>query len=147
MDNYILDTDTLIHLYAGHPRVAERLRTVDDPDVGTPIITKLELLRGRIDFVLKASAGAEILRAQELFVRTEELLAQIAVVPFTQASAEHFERLRAGRVFRKVGHADLLIASIVLGNRATLVTRNVRRFKQIPGLLTGIGLIDSFLSM
>jgi len=131
---HILDTDTLTHLHAGHPRVIEHLRTVDDSDVGTTIITKLEILRGRIDFVLKASTGADILRAQDLFTRTDELLAQIAIVSFTQAAAEHFERLRAQSKFRKIGHADLLIASIVLSNRATLVTRNMRHFKQIPGM-------------
>jgi tRNA(fMet)-specific endonuclease VapC len=35
---------------------------------------------------------------------------------------------------RKIGRADLLIASVTLANRATLVTRNTRHFKQVPGL-------------
>lgn len=62
---HLLDTDTLTYLYAGHPRVIERLRSLDDPDVGTSIITKIELLRGRMEFVLKATTGTELLRAQE----------------------------------------------------------------------------------
>ena len=41
---HLLDPDTLTHLHAGHPRVIERLRELDDPDVGTTIITKIELL-------------------------------------------------------------------------------------------------------
>ena len=36
---YLFDTDTLTHLYGGQPNVVERLRTVDDPDVGITIIT------------------------------------------------------------------------------------------------------------
>jgi len=36
---------------------------------------------------------------------------------------------------KKVGRADLLIAAIALAHRATLVTRNVRDFQQIPGLI------------
>ena len=44
---HLLDTDTLTHLHAGHARVVEHLRIVDDPDVGTTIITKIELLRER----------------------------------------------------------------------------------------------------
>jgi tRNA(fMet)-specific endonuclease VapC len=34
----------------------------------------------------------------------------------------------------KIGRADMLIASIYLANRAVLVTRNVKHFKQFPDL-------------
>jgi tRNA(fMet)-specific endonuclease VapC len=131
---HLLDTDTLTHLHAGHPQVAAHIRTVDDPLVGTTIITKSELLRGRIDFILKAATGVELLRAQQWFTRTEELLAQILIIPFDETAAIHFDRLRINKTYRKVGRADLLIASIVLANQATLVTRNVRHFRQIHGL-------------
>jgi tRNA(fMet)-specific endonuclease VapC len=92
------------------------------------------LLRGRIDFLLKAATGAELLRAQQWFLRTEELLAQILIVPFDEAAAKQFDRLRANKAYRKVGRADLLIASIGLANQATLVTCNVRHFRQIHGI-------------
>jgi tRNA(fMet)-specific endonuclease VapC len=59
---HLLDTDTLTHLHADHPKVVERLRALDDPDAGTTIITKIELLRGRMDFLQKAATGAELLR-------------------------------------------------------------------------------------
>ena len=131
---HLLDTDTLTYLHAGHPRVLKRLRELTDPDVGTTIITKIELLRGRFDFVLKAATGDELLRAQQLLVRTEELLAQIVVVPLDKAATVQFDRLRTTKGVRKIGRADLLVASIALAHRATLVTRNVHHFKQIPGL-------------
>ena len=51
-----------------------------------------------------------------------------------QAAAE-FDRLRQSRKLRKIGRADLLIAAITLGNRATLVSRNLKDFRQVPGLL------------
>lgn len=131
---HLLDTDTLTYLHAGHPRVIKRLRELADPDVGTTIITKIELLRGRFDFVLKAATGDELLRAQQLLNRTEELLAQIVIVPLDRAATVQFDRLRATKGLRKIGRADLLVASIALAHRATLVTRNVHHFKQIPGL-------------
>jgi tRNA(fMet)-specific endonuclease VapC len=131
---HLLDTDTLTHLHAGHPQVIAHLRTADDPVVGTTIITKSELLRGRIDFLVKAATGAELLRAQQWFTRTEELLAQILIVPFDETAATEFDRMRANKAYRKIGRADLLIASIVLANQATLVTRNVRHFRQIHGI-------------
>ena len=131
---HLLDTDTLTHLHAGHPRVVERLRQLADSDVGTTIITKIELLRGRFDFLLKAATGPELLRAQRLLVRTDELLAQIPVVPMDEAAAAQFDRLRGMKRLQKIGRTDLLISSIALAHRATLVTRNVRHFKQVPGL-------------
>lgn len=131
---HLLDTDTLTHLYAGNPKVVERLRTVDDPDIGITIITKVEVLRGRIDYLLKAETGVELLKAQELLFRTEELLNKLLIVSMSQVAAEQFERLRVTPKLRKIGRADLLIASITLANRAILVTRNLRHFRQIPGI-------------
>jgi tRNA(fMet)-specific endonuclease VapC len=131
---HLLDTDTLTYVHAGHPRVVRRLRELDDPDVGTTIITKIELLRGRFEFMLKAASGTDLLRAQQLLTQTEELLAQLWVVPLDEAAAVEFDRLRAARRLRKIGRADLLIASIAIAHRATLVTRNVRHFQQVPGL-------------
>ena len=89
-----MDTDTLTHLHAGHPRVVQRLRTLDDPHVGITIITKIELLRGRYEYVLKAATGPELLRAQERLARTESLLSRILIIPFDEAAAARFDRGR-----------------------------------------------------
>jgi len=35
---------------------------------------------------------------------------------------------------KKIGRADLLVASVALANRAVLVTRNLRHFRQTPNL-------------
>ncbi|MFN8497889.1 MAG: type II toxin-antitoxin system VapC family toxin [Anaerolineae bacterium] len=131
---HLLDTDTLTHLYVGHARVIENLRAQADPDVGTTIVTRIELLRGRFDYVLKAATGGDVLRAQYLLYRTEELLAQINVVPFDEQAARRFDDMRTVAALRKIGRADLLIASIALAHDATLVTRNLRHFRQVPRL-------------
>ncbi len=99
---HVLDTDTLTHLHAGHPRVVNRLRDVDDAVVGTTVVTKSELLRGRIEFLLKAPKGADLLRAQQWLTRTEDLLAQILIVPFDENAAREFDRLRANKAYRKI---------------------------------------------
>lgn len=131
---HLLDTDTLTHLHAGHPNVIAHLHQVDDPDVGVTVITKIELLRGRFEFLLKAATGSELLKAQHWLHCTEELLAQILIFPMNPDAATHFDRLRSMKRFRKIGRADLLIACIALSHRATLVTRNERHFRQVPGL-------------
>jgi tRNA(fMet)-specific endonuclease VapC len=121
---YLLDTDTLTHLYRGNSNVVRRIEVVGDVEVGITIITKVEVLRGRIDYLLKAETGVNLLKAQELLFRTEELLDRLLIVPIGQEASLEFDRLRGISKYRKIGRADLLIASITLANRATLVTRN-----------------------
>ena len=69
-----------------------------------------------------------------MLTRTEELLEQLVVLPFDTESSRRFDLLSQQSKLRKVGRADLLIASIALGQRATLVTRNLRHFSVIPDL-------------
>jgi tRNA(fMet)-specific endonuclease VapC len=45
-----------------------------------------------------------------------------------------FERLLGIKSLRKIGRGDLSIAAITLAHKATLVTRNVKDFKLVPGL-------------
>ncbi len=57
---YLLNADTLTHLYQGHEKVVERLRQCDDPDIGVSIVTKVEVLRGRYEFLLKAGDVSQL---------------------------------------------------------------------------------------
>jgi tRNA(fMet)-specific endonuclease VapC len=131
---HLLDCDTLTHLHYGNEKVARRLDQCEDDDIGIAIVTKAEILRGRYDAVLKAADGEQLLRAQNLLHRTEELLATMILVLLDDRAAREFDRLRRRRALRKIGHADLLLASMVLANQATLVTRNLRHFRQVPNL-------------
>ncbi len=131
---YILDSDIVSLVQAGHPRVGERRGRVDPAEIATTIITRIEVLKARFEHVLKADTGAELQRAQRWLVRSEELLSQIAVLPVNAAAAAEFDRLRQVRTLRRIGRADLLIACIALSRRATLVTRNLRHFRGIPDL-------------
>jgi predicted nucleic acid-binding protein len=47
---YLLDTDTLTHLHGGNSNVVERLKSIVDTEVAITIITKVEILRGRLDY-------------------------------------------------------------------------------------------------
>ncbi|MCA9871086.1 MAG: PIN domain-containing protein [Anaerolineae bacterium] len=131
---HILDTDTLTYLHAGHSRVRQRLQELDDPEVAITVITRIEVLRGRFDFILKAATGADLLKAQRFLTRSEDLLEQIVTLPLNEQSAAEFDRLKVSGRLSKIGRADLLIASIALSYRAILVTRNIRHFSQVPGL-------------
>ena len=131
---HLLDTDILSLLQRGNARVVEALVALPDSDLAITLITKIELLRGRHDFVLKAATGEQLLRAEKWLKETELFLLKTPVIYPDTAAATQFDRLRLMKGLRKIGRADLLIASTVLANDATLVTRNVRHFKQIPDL-------------
>src|SRR5262249_1977991 len=132
---FILDTDILTHLFLGHPRVIARQQTVAASEVAITVISWIQALSGRFEFLLKAAAGEELLRAQGLLDLTRRSLASVApVFAIDEAAAREFDRLREHKKLKKIGRADLLIAAITLANRATLVTRNLKDFRLVPGL-------------
>jgi tRNA(fMet)-specific endonuclease VapC len=103
----LLDTDTFTLLTRGHQKVTER--------VG-------------------AANGEELLRAQRWLQGTEADLARLPVVPFDDAAIAEFDRLLGTKGLKKIGRGDLMIASIALVTKATLITRNLKDFRKIPGL-------------
>jgi tRNA(fMet)-specific endonuclease VapC len=129
----ILDTDTFSLLASGHPRVTARALAATDT-VTITVITRIEALQGRFAFLLRAADAEELLRAQEWLQQTDANLRLFPIIPFDAAGAAEFDRLRENKKLKKIGRADLLIASIALANRATLVTRNLKDFRQVPGL-------------
>lgn len=131
----LLDTDTVSLFHKGHPLVTERMRKVDATEsVGTTIITYAEVMRGRYEFLLKAGDEEQLRRAQAGVDSSQALLDDLLTIPVDEAAAREFERLRQDKKLKNIGRADLLIACIVLAHRATLVTRNLRHFRQVPGL-------------
>ncbi|MCY2991330.1 MAG: type II toxin-antitoxin system VapC family toxin [Planctomycetota bacterium] len=131
----LLDTDTVSLFHEGDPRVTQRVGQVQRPElVGTTVITRVEILQARFEFLLKAADGEQWQRAQHWLTESESFLADLPVTNVDGPAADQFDRLRQVKSLRKIGRADLLIASIALSRQATLVTRNLRHFRQVPGL-------------
>jgi tRNA(fMet)-specific endonuclease VapC len=128
----ILDTDTLSHLFHNHPRVLQRLDDTNDLTAIT-IVNKIELLKGRIESLIKAQTH-NLLRAQDLLGRTEFFLSSLPTLYFDAGAVEVFRELSKNSSYRKMGRADLLISSIALANQATLITRNTKDFSKIKNL-------------
>ena len=84
--------------------------------------------------ILEAENGEKLLRAQERLVETERDLRKFMILAINDAAAATFDRLKQDKKLKRIGRADLLIAAITMSNRATLVTRNLRDFRQISGL-------------
>ena len=130
----ILDTDILTLFFRGHRPVIERHQQEED-QVAITIISRIQTLQGRFAMLLKAADGAELIRAQLWLDQTVRHLAAIPrVVSIDGRVALEVDRLRQNKKLKKIGRADLVIAAITLANRATLVTRNLKDFRQVPGL-------------
>ena len=130
---YLLDTDTFSHLQTGNENIKKRLSNPNN-EFGISIVTKAEVLSGRYAFLLKAENAEILAKAQNRLSESEKLLAQFPINEFNKDSLAKFDELRQNRKYRKIGRADMLIASICLANRAVLVTRNIKHFKQFPNL-------------
>lgn len=132
---FLLDTDVYTHLRLGHPRVVARAREAADRDtVAVTIISKIDVLRGRMDALPKADDPRRMLSAQRAFLGTEEDFRTMDAVHLDETALGHFRRLNSQRGMRRIGRPGLLIACIALARDATLVTRNLRHFRLIPGL-------------
>lgn len=129
---FILDTDTLSHFLRAQGRVTERVTQASEEVVIT-LISRIEILQGRFASVLKAENGERLIQAQQRLEETERDLERFTILEVAPAAAE-FDRLREIKKLKKIGRGDLLIAAIAFAHRATLVTRNVKDFLQVPGL-------------
>jgi tRNA(fMet)-specific endonuclease VapC len=130
----LLDTDCYtLHQY-GQERILERCQTASEK-ASITIVTQIEVLRGRHESLFKAEDGDRILHAQRVLALSLQHMKQFPVVPFDDAAATTFDQLRGNKKLKKIGRGDLLIAAITLAHHATLVTRNLKDFRQVPGLL------------
>lgn len=127
---YLLDTDTLSGLIKRTPptSLVSRLAQVPPEQQFTSSITVGELVY-----------GARRLGDQgiNLASRIERLLlANLTVLSFDVDTARRYGETRAllESRGRPMGQADLMIASIALTHGLTLVTGNIRHFRQVPSL-------------
>lgn len=65
-----------------------------------------------------------------------DLLQDVAVLDFDSVSAEQFGTIRGGLLRQGivVATADLMIASVAIQHRLTLVTHNTADYRHVPGL-------------
>lgn len=130
-----LDTDVLSEILLGKAAYVQRLASIPEADRSIPVVALEEVLRGRLDAIRQAQAGRvnlSLTRAYEVFADAIEDTKTFSILPYTAAADTQFKQWRAAKI--RVGTQDLRIAAICLHHNATLVTRNARDYKQIPGL-------------
>ncbi|MBD2336510.1 type II toxin-antitoxin system VapC family toxin [Calothrix sp. FACHB-156] len=132
MTIYILDTDHLSLYGRNHPTVIARLLSAQI-QLTTTAINVEEQLRGRLAQVAEAQDGTTKSSAYQRLVETVMLLSEFNILPYDAKSYEIYQALRTQRI--RIGTQDLRIASIVLACNGILLTRNLRDFEKVPGLI------------
>jgi predicted nucleic acid-binding protein len=124
----ILDTDVLSAVVSPRcpARVAEELERAEG-QMYTTAINWAEICYG----LARHPAGVRLRERYERLV-----LPALEMLDFDTACAEVYGQLRAKQEAKgqRLGEADLMIASIALRHRLTLVSGNVRHFARIEGL-------------
>ena len=123
---FLLDTNIVIYMRRGVPRVLERLAAAGRQQVALPSLMVAELAYG-VEKSLYPERNRQTL---------ERLLLEMTVLPWTHAAMWHYARhchqLRTQG--QPIGQMDLLIAAQALAEDAILVTNNTREFERIDGL-------------
>jgi predicted nucleic acid-binding protein len=127
--SYCFDTDVISATLKPQPplQLLRRLSTVQPQHQFTTAITVGELVY-----------GARRVDRAELTAKIESVLRQAQIVlPFDTAAARTYGALRVDleRAGTPLAEPDLRIASIAVARGLTLVSRNVRHFQRVPGLV------------
>ena len=126
MTRYMLDTNIISDLIRNpQGKAAAQIARAGEANVCTSIIVAAELRYG-----CAKSGSKRLLKA------VEDLLGEIAVLPFDVPADAEYARIRSKleAAGRPIGSNDLLIAAHALATGATIVTANTDEFKRVRGL-------------
>jgi tRNA(fMet)-specific endonuclease VapC len=118
------DTDFLIAWLQNSQDALKKLEELELCQICTTAITAFELYKG----VYRSK------RKESEINRVAELLDLVEILVLDSQSARLAGRLEFEMKSHIIGESDLLIASIVLAQGETLLTRNRRHFERVPGL-------------
>lgn len=126
---YLLDTNVLSEVTRKEPNrgLLQRLNEVAARNVVTSVVCVAELRHGTSRVVHGARLWDRIVR---------EILSRIEILPLREAEAVRAGDLLAALEARgePIGMEDVWIGATALENDLTVVTRNLKHFRKIPGL-------------
>jgi len=131
----ILDTDHLTIVQQRGPeseRLVSRLDRLAPDDVATSIVSFQEQVQGWMALLNQSRDPEEIVHAYAKLDEVRRGFQKMNVLAFSEAAQECFTSLR--KQCRRLGTLDLRIAAIALTTDSTLFRRNLRDFRQVPGL-------------
>ncbi len=133
---YVLDTDhvTTLQLEAGanYERLRARLAEIPVGELVSTVVSYEEQTRGWLSYIAQARTVVHLVESYRRLALHLENWRRTPALPFDARAAAQYQRLLRSRL--RVGTMDLRIAAIVLATGSTLLTRNLRDFRQVPDL-------------
>lgn len=130
----VLDTDHLVEIDRGSAvgaALLERLQRSTEEAV-TTIISAEEQLKGWLAQNNRTRDPHRQVSAYARLQRRITFFASWRLLPFDEGAADRFREPR--RTGMRVATMGLKIACITMSNEATLLSRNIKDFRQVPGL-------------
>jgi tRNA(fMet)-specific endonuclease VapC len=135
---FLLDTDhiSILQRQAGPEFAALSIRLAQQQlsDLAFCVVSFHEQVLGCHTYLNRARTSADVVRGYQMLDRVLDAFAAAQVLPFDAGAAAVFDGLLTQRV--RLAVMDLRIASIALSRGLVLLTRNLRDFGRVPGLLT-----------
>jgi tRNA(fMet)-specific endonuclease VapC len=135
---YLLDTDHITFLQERHgpeyAALSARIARHPPTDFTFPVVSFHEQTLGGHALLNRARTTADLIRGYALLLEILQTYTNSFVLPFDAAAAAVFGGLQAQRL--RVGAMDLRIAAIALSRGLVVLTRNVRDFGRVSGLVT-----------
>jgi tRNA(fMet)-specific endonuclease VapC len=113
-------------------RLLERLDRLPADDIATSIVSFQEQVQGWLVYVKRARKPAQIVAAYAKLETIWRWFLKMNVVSYSLDAQNRFVELR--RRCPRLKTMDLRIASIALVTDSTLLSRNLRDFRLVPGL-------------
>jgi tRNA(fMet)-specific endonuclease VapC len=121
--NVVIDSDILIYFLKGQQEIVDKLSAHPIENIFTTRINVTELLYGAFNSAKVAQNMAKI----------SAFLANFHILEFDEKASMTFARLKKNGDL--IADMDLMIASIAVANKFSLVTNNHKHFDRIEGLL------------
>ena len=132
----ILDTDHLTVIQRktepAYALLRSRLRQAMSGEISTTIVNFEEQMRGWLTVIARARDAQQEIAAYQHLHALLTFFRNVSVLDFNATAAGRILQLRQARV--RIGSMDLKIAAIALSYGATLLSRNLVDFQQVPDL-------------
>ena len=123
---YLLDTNICIHYFKGQFGLKEKIEEIGFENCAISEITMAELFYG----AEKSQKVEKNLKVVDGFA------GKIEIVPIiTGLRIYGKEKARLRSIGRQIGDLDLFIGSTAIANDLVMVTRNLREFERIKGII------------
>lgn len=133
MTLYVLDTDILTLLQQNHPRVNQQWASHIQDDVCVTILSVEEQLSGWYTELRRAKKPFDLANIYDRLAVTVRMLSGLPILSFGMPAMQRYQALQALKL--GVKKTDLRIAAVALEHSGILVSRNLRDFQRIPGLI------------